>query len=81
VNPPAAQLARGQDGLFRMANGGEAPADAGVQLSTGALEGSNVNIAESMTNMIELARRYDLQVKALRSAEDDAAASTKLLGS
>jgi flagellar basal-body rod protein FlgF len=81
VNPPATQLVRGQDGLFRMAGGGEAPADAGVQLSTGALEGSNVNIAESMTNMIELARRYDLQVKALRSAEDDAAASTKLLGS
>jgi flagellar basal-body rod protein FlgF len=81
VNPPAGALARGQDGLFRMANGGEAPAEASVQVMTGALEGSNVNIAESMTNMIELARRYDLQVKALRSAEEDAAASTKLLGS
>jgi flagellar basal-body rod protein FlgF len=81
VNPPAAALVRGQDGLFRMANGGEAPAEASVQLVTGALEGSNVNIAESMTQMIELARRYDLQVKALRSAEDNAAASTKLLGS
>jgi flagellar basal-body rod protein FlgF len=81
VNPPAGALSRGQDGLFRMANGGEAPAEASVQVMTGALEGSNVNIAESMTNMIELARRYDLQVKALRSAEEDAAASTKLLGS
>jgi flagellar basal-body rod protein FlgF len=81
VNPPAGALQRGQDGLFRMANGSDAPAEASVQLTTGALESSNVNIAESMTQMIELSRRYDLQVKALRSAEDNAAASTKLLGS
>jgi len=79
VNPPAGALQRGQDGLFRMANGTDAPPDASVQLVTGVLEGSNVNIAESMTNMIELARRYDLQVKALRAAEDNGAASAKLL--
>ncbi len=79
VNPPAAALERGSDGLFRMKNGKAADADAGVQLVTGAIEGSNVNIAESMTNMIELARRYDLQVKALRAAEENGAASSKLL--
>jgi flagellar basal-body rod protein FlgF len=79
VNPPAGSLERGTDGLFRMKNGTDAPADASVQLVTGVLEGSNVNIAESMTNMIELARRYDLQVKALRAAEDNGAASSKLL--
>ncbi|MFM2289043.1 MAG: hypothetical protein RL684_2186 [Pseudomonadota bacterium] len=79
VNPPSAGLERGQDGLFRMKNGSDAPPDASVQLTTGVLEGSNVNIAESMTNMIELARRYDLQVKALRAAEDNGAASSKLL--
>jgi flagellar basal-body rod protein FlgF len=81
VNPPADALERGTDGLFRMKNGTDAPADASVQLVTGVLEGSNVNIAESMTNMIELARRYDLQVKALRAAEDNGAASAKLLQS
>jgi flagellar basal-body rod protein FlgF len=81
VNPPADALERGTDGLFRMKNGTDAPAEASVQLVTGVLEGSNVNIAESMTNMIELARRYDLQVKALRAAEDNGAASAKLLQS
>jgi flagellar basal body rod protein FlgF len=30
-------------------------------------------------NMIELARRFDLQVKALHTAETDASASAKLL--
>jgi flagellar basal body rod protein FlgF len=32
-----------------------------------------------MTQMIELARRYELQVKAIRTAEEDAAAAAKLL--
>jgi flagellar basal-body rod protein FlgF len=79
VNPPAADLQRGADGLFRLRTGSDAPADAGVQIASGALESSNVNIAESMTQMIELARQFDLQVKALRTAEEDAASSARLL--
>ena len=81
VNPPAGDLVRGADGLFRLAAGGDAPADAGVKLVGGALESSNVNIAETMTNMIELARNYDLQVKAMHAAEETSASSTKLLTS
>jgi flagellar basal-body rod protein FlgF len=38
-----------------------------------------VNVAEAMTQMIELARRYELQVKAIRTAEEDAGAATRLL--
>jgi flagellar basal-body rod protein FlgF len=81
VNPPAAELARGADGLFRLGAGGAASTDAGVKLVSGVLESSNVNIAETMTNMIELARNYDLQVKAMRTAEDTAATGAKLLQS
>jgi flagellar basal-body rod protein FlgF len=54
-------------------------ADAATTVDSGALESSNVDLASCMVNMIELARHYDLQVKALRTAEDDAASSTKLL--
>jgi flagellar basal-body rod protein FlgF len=79
VNPSAASLDRGADGLFRLRDGSDAPADSAVQLVGGALETSNVNVAETMTQMIELARRFDLQVKALRTAEEDAAAATRLL--
>ena len=81
VNPPASDLARGSDGLFRLRAGGDAPPDANVHLLSGALEASNVNIAATMTNMIELARNYDLQVKAMRAAEETSASSTKLLQS
>jgi flagellar basal-body rod protein FlgF len=50
-----------------------------VKLATGSLESSNVNVADAMVQMIELARRFDLQVKSMRSAEDNGAASSQLL--
>jgi flagellar basal-body rod protein FlgF len=79
VNPPAESLVRGDDGLFRMADGTDAPADANVRVSAGVLESSNVNVADAMVNMIELSRHFDLQVKAMRTAEENAAASAQLL--
>ncbi len=79
VNPPAESLTRGEDGLFQLSNGADAPADAGVRVSSGVLESSNVNIADAMVHMIELARHFDLQVKAMRTAEENGAASAQLL--
>jgi flagellar basal-body rod protein FlgF len=79
VNPPEGSLERGADGLFRMKSGQDAPADAAVQLTSGSLESSNVNVAEAMTQMIELARRYELQIKSIRTAEEDAGQSSRLL--
>jgi flagellar basal-body rod protein FlgF len=81
VNPPAATLARGDDGLFRTTDGSDAAADASVQLSSGVIEASNVNTADAMVNMIELSRHFDLQVKAMRTAEENAAAAAQLLRS
>ena len=37
VNPPAESVQRGEDGLFRMQDGTEAPADASVQVTSGVL--------------------------------------------
>ncbi len=79
VNPPAETLARGEDGLFRTTDGSDAAPDANVRLSSGVLESSNVNIADAMVNMIELSRHFDLQVKAMRTAEENAAAAAQLL--
>jgi flagellar basal-body rod protein FlgF len=79
VNPPAESLARGDDGLFRTTDGTDAPPDASVRLASGVLESSNVNVADAMVNMIELSRHFDLQVKAMRTAEENAAASAQLL--
>jgi len=79
VNPEAAAVERGSDGLFRMRDGTDAPADAAVQLASGVLESSNVNAADAMVNMIELARNFELQVKAMRTAEENGQASAQLL--
>jgi len=81
VNPPASELTRGTDGLFRSTNSATPGPDASVQLVSGTLESSNVNIAETMANMIELARSYEIQVKAMKTAEDTSASSAKLLQS
>lgn len=79
VNPAAAELERGNDGLFRSRTGAAAVSDASVTVASGALESSNVNIADAMVQMIELSRRFELQIKAMRTAEEDAQATAKLL--
>jgi flagellar basal-body rod protein FlgF len=79
VNAPREQMDRGEDGLFRSRDGQDLQADANLRVASGVLESSNVNAAESMVNMIELARNFELQVKAIRTAEDTGAAATQLL--
>jgi flagellar basal-body rod protein FlgF len=81
VNPPSDSISRSTDGLFRTNSGQPADADATTTVASGVLEGSNVDLAGSMVNMIELSRNFDLQIKALHAAEDDATSSAKLLQS
>lgn len=79
VNPPVAELARGDDGLFRMKSGQPAEADALVRLAPGSLEGSNVNAVDAMVNLIELARAFDLQMSLLKNAESNEAKASQIL--
>ena len=58
VAPQFDQMQKGDDGLFRLENGGEAEADPAQRLVSGALMSSNVNVVNEMVNMIELARRF-----------------------
>lgn len=82
VNPPAADLARGDDGLFRMRAGmAAAPTDPNVRLLTGTLEGSNVNPVEVMVDMIANARRFEMHMKTLQTAESNDQQANKLLSS
>lgn len=73
------QLERGLDGLMRAAPGEVLPPAAGNVVTSGALESSNVSLPDAMVNMIALARQFELQVKVMRSAEDNAQAATSLL--
>ena len=79
VKPDAALMTRGADGLFRLKAGGSAAADASVRVTAGALEGSNVNVADAMVRMIELSRQYDMHMKTLRTVEENARNSQSLM--
>lgn len=80
VNPPAADLVRGDDGLFRMREGlPSAEADAAVAVATGVVEGSNVNPVEAMVAMIANARLFELQMKSIQTASENAQLANKLL--
>jgi flagellar basal-body rod protein FlgF len=81
VNPPTQNLVRGDDGLFRTKNGAPVEADANVVVASGTLEGSNVNLVDSMVNMISLSRQFDLHMTMLKTAEtmDNSAAQVMTL--
>ncbi len=81
VNPDASELAQGADGLMHMADGGAADADSTVTLASGVLEGSNVNPSTELVKMIALSRQYDMQVKSIKTSEDNADSAIKLLQS
>jgi flagellar basal-body rod protein FlgF len=79
VNPPEADLVRGADGLFRLRDGTAAPVDPNVQVVSGYLEGSNVNVVDQLVSMISLARQYETQLKLLSTAEQNDRAAAQLL--
>lgn len=84
VSAAAGELERGEDGLFRaLAQGGDAaaplPADENLRVASGALEGSNVSATEAMVAMINNARRYDMQMKVIGSADENAQRANSLL--
>ena len=79
VNPPENQMVRGDDGLFRTRDGKPLEANVEVTVAPGNLESSNVNTVEVMVNMISLARQFDMQMKMLQSADNNAKQASQLL--
>ena len=59
---------QGMDGVFRVKGGGTLPSDPQATVRQGALEGSNVNTAGTLIDMIEASRDWDMQVKMMSSA-------------
>jgi len=79
VNPDPRLLQRGNDGLFRRKDGGEADASIDVRVKSGMLEGSNVNPIGEMTAMISIQRQFEMQLKLMKTAEEIDSASAQLL--
>ncbi|MCL4720950.1 MAG: flagellar basal body rod protein FlgF [Gammaproteobacteria bacterium] len=79
VNPEPGALVRSGDGLFSLRDGSRAPPDPNVRVASGQLESSNVNAAQSLVELIEMARHYEVQIRAMKTADDNAAASASLI--
>ena len=79
VRPDTKSLEKGADGLIRVKGQPEVLADATVQVNSGFVESSNVNAVAEMTSILALSRQFELSVKMMRTAEDDAAAMARVL--
>lgn len=78
VNPPQEMLGKGTDGLITHP-GGPLPADASVRVATGFLEGSNVNAVEVMTEIISLARLFEIHVKMMHTIDQNTESASRIL--
>ena len=62
-------LKKSTDGRIRTENGGIPAADQRPRVAQGYIEESNVNIIEQLVGSIEEQRRYEINVKMIKSAE------------
>jgi len=80
VNPEAKRLSKNEQGLLVLPVDDAKPvADSAVSIITGVLESSNVNSVESMVIMLDLARQFEMNIKLMKSAEDNGTALQQLL--
>lgn len=79
VKPDIKDLEKDLDGFTRLKDGAVVPDQAQVSVISGALESSNVNTAEALVNMIELSRKYELQVKMMNTTKTHAQKADSIL--
>lgn len=79
VRPEAGELQKGMDGLFYAVEPGALAQDEEIQLKQGYLEGANVNVVEEMVQNMALSRQFELQVRAMKTADDQARAGARLI--
>ena len=64
------QTSKGLDNLIHVQGGGILPIDENAKCISGALEQSNVNMTQSLVDMIENQRSYEVQANLMKSAKD-----------
>lgn len=78
VNPDAARLTKRTDGLIAVKPGPEIDADANVRIASGFIETSNVNVAATLVEMIEVQRQFDVAVRMMQAADENASRAASL---
>jgi flagellar basal-body rod protein FlgF len=73
------ELTKSADGLIRHKQGIDLEADGSLRVISGALQSSNVNVVDSLVNMISLSRHYESQVKLMKTADEMDSQTDRLL--
>lgn len=79
VAPDADEIVKGQDGLLRRRDGAIEANDPLVRVSSGFVERSNVNGVEEMISILGLARQFEVQVKMMSTADENAQSASTML--
>ncbi len=79
VNPDPKELFKGTDGLMRTGANQPLLPDLNVRIRSGYLESSNVNAVTELTSILSLSRQYEVQVKMMKTAEENSTAATQIL--
>lgn len=79
TNPSVNDLTKGEDALFYFNGNGTAPVDNKIRLIPGSLEGSNVSAIETMTQLIDLTRHYQIHTNFMKTVMEDTAKENQLL--
>lgn len=79
ANPPVTSLVRGPVGLFRLADGSAPVPDPRVQMISGALEESNVDLMAEYLNVVETGKTMELHVRMLSAFDQMAGQGNELL--
>ncbi|MBJ7539798.1 flagellar basal-body rod protein FlgF [Marinomonas transparens] len=79
VMPDSQALRKEEDGLIHAKDGQAFELDPNVQLVSGFIEGSNVNAVEEMTHIMDLSRRFEMNIKMMDSIKQNGDSSARIL--
>ena len=79
VSPEGSRLVKGVDSFLKVPGDGVLPADPTARVTSGILEGSNVETAETLVDMIEAQRAFEQRAKIITTARDLDEAGSRLM--
>lgn len=79
VDPTGSAILKDIDGFLRVPGGGVLPDDPTARIVSGALEGSNVDTATTLVQMVEAQRAFEQRARILSTASDLSQSGARLM--
>ena len=79
VNTPASNVEKGVDGLLRTRDRSVPQADANISVNSKGLEASNISPIETMVEMLNSSRAFEINAKLLATAKELDSETAKLM--